>query len=63
MLDDRLASEYAFPAALDDAIEAYRALLDAFSPGLDMTRTGESMDTKAGLDPFFTRESLGYATD
>jgi hypothetical protein len=39
------------------------AALVAFSPGLDMTRTGESMDTKAGLDPFFTRESLGYTTD
>lgn len=30
----------------------------AFSPGLDATRSGTSMDTKAGLDPFFTRESL-----
>ena len=34
------------------------AALVAFSPGLDATRTGESMDTKAGLDPFFTRESF-----
>ncbi len=30
----------------------------AFSPGLDGTRTGESMDTKAGIDPYFTRQSL-----
>lgn len=32
----------------------------AFSPGLDHTRTGASMDTKAGADPFFTREGMQY---
>jgi len=34
------------------------AVIVAFSPGLDATRTGQSMDTKAGIDPIFTRAGV-----
>ncbi|MEU0335755.1 alpha/beta hydrolase [Streptomyces sp. NPDC006193] len=34
------------------------AAIVAFSPGLDATRTGESMTTKDGIDPIFTREAV-----
>ncbi|WP_349897714.1 alpha/beta hydrolase [Parafrigoribacterium soli] len=35
----------------------------AFSPGLDHTRSGSSMITKEGIDPFFTGEALKRTGD
>jgi acetyl esterase/lipase len=35
----------------------------AFSPGLDHTRSGKTMVTKAGIDPFFTSQGMTHTGD
>lgn len=36
------------------------AAIVAFSPSFDHTRSGASMDSKSGVDPFFTREDMAH---
>jgi len=44
--------------AVRDANLPMPAAVVTFSAGLDATRTGESMDAKDGVDPFFTKAGL-----
>ena len=39
------------------------AAILAFSAGVDQTRTGASITTKAGIDPFFTADGLAWTSE
>ena len=48
-------------AARDAGLPAAAGIV-VFSPGLDATRTGDSMTTKEGVDPLFTKAALDQLT-